>query len=99
MSLKKILILQQNNEPLVPYFKEHSSKAIYANLNMYKDEEEATNIVYKKMVEEYPNEMLKKIYEFREREAAIDLMNFFAKQNPSMILNYATSTSFERNIV
>ncbi|HMN33699.1 MAG TPA: hypothetical protein PKA54_10020 [Chitinophagaceae bacterium] len=96
---EKILILQQNNEPLVPYFKEHSSKAIYANLNMYKDEEEATNIVYKKMVEEYPNEMLKKIYEFREREAAIDLMIFFAKQNPSMILNYATSTSFERNIV
>ncbi len=96
---EKILKFQQNNEPLIPYFKEHSSKAIYANLNMYKEDDEATNIVYEKMVKEYPGEMLKKIYEFRDREAAVDLMNFYAKQNPSMILNYATSTSFERNIV
>ncbi len=96
---EKILKIQQNNEPLAPYIDGHFNKAIYANINMYKEDNDAMNKVYEKMVEAYPDEMLSKIYEFKDREAAVDLMNHFAKQNPSMILNYATSTSFERNIV
>lgn len=94
-----ILKKQQNNEPLAEYINANFDRAMYGNSHLFKDDKEAMDAVYENMIKLYPDEMQKKFYEFRDRDAAVQLMNALAKQNPSLILNYATSTSFERNIV
>jgi hypothetical protein len=51
------------------------------------------------MVKLYPDEMMKKFYEFSDQEAAEDLMAAIAPTKPNLILTYATSTSAERGAV
>ncbi len=90
---------QQENESLVDYINTHFSRSLYGSLHMFKDDKPAIAAVYNNMVRLYPDEMMKKFYEFSDQEAAQLLMSAIAPQKPNLILTYATSTSAERNAV
>ncbi len=90
---------QQNNESLVPYINENFTRSLYGSIHMFKDDRPALEAVYNNMVRLYPDEMMTRFYEFSDKEAAVTLMSLIAPLKPNLILTYATSTSFERNIV
>lgn len=90
---------QQNNEPIVDYINSNFTRSLYGSMHMFKDDRPAVEAVYNNMVRLYPNEMMTKLYEFYDKEAAVKLMSFIAPLKPNLILTYATSTSFEKNIV
>ncbi|MEZ5045941.1 MAG: hypothetical protein R2831_03010 [Chitinophagaceae bacterium] len=86
-------------EPLVDYINTHFSRSLYGSMHLFKDDKQAIDAVYKNMVKNYPDEMIKKFREFSNMEAASDLMTYLAPQKPSLILEYAKSTSAERYAV
>jgi hypothetical protein len=90
---------QQNNESIVPYINENFTRSLYGSVHMFKEDRPALEAVYNNMVRLYPDEMMTKFYEFSDKDAAVTLMTLIAPSKPGLILTYATSTSFERNIV
>ncbi len=90
---------QQENENLVEYINNNFSRSVYGSMHMFKDDKPAVAAVYNNMVRMYPDEMMKRFYEFSDQEAAQTLMAAIAPQKPNLILTYATSTSAERNAV
>ena len=90
---------QQNNEPIVDYINANFTRSIYGSIHMFKEDRPALEAVYNNMVRLYPDEMMTRFYEFSDKEAAVTLMSLIAPLKPNLILTYATSTSFERNIV
>lgn len=98
-NFEEIFKKQEENENLVDYINTHFSRSIYGSMHLFKDDKPAIAAVYNNMVKLYPDEMLKKFYEFSDQEAAENLMASIAPQKPNLILTYATSTSAERNAV
>lgn len=94
-----IFKLQEENQNLVEYINQNFNRALYGSMHMFKDDKPAISVVYKNMVKLYPDEMMKKFYEFSDQEAAEDLMAAIAPNKPNLILTYATSTSVERGAV
>lgn len=94
-----LLRKQQENENVAEYINQNFTRSFYGLMHMYKDDKAAIEAVYQKMVKMYPEEMMTRFYEFSDKEAAGTLMSFIARLQPNLILTYATSTSFERNIV
>lgn len=90
---------QEENEPILDYVNSNFSRAMYGSMHMFKDDKAAIAAVYTNMVRQYPDEMMKKFYEFSDQSAAEDLMAAIAPQKPNLILTYATSTSAERGAV
>lgn len=89
----------ENNESIVEYINSNFNRAMFANINMFKNDQPAIEAIYKNLVRLYPKEMRPRLNEYSDYEAAEDLMAWLAKQQPSLILTYATSTSMERYIV
>lgn len=98
-NFEHILKLQQDNESLVPYINSNFTRSVYGSVHMFKEDRPALEAVYNNMVRLYPDEMMSRFYEFSDKEAAVTLMTVIAPQKPNLILTYATSTSFEKNIV
>jgi hypothetical protein len=98
-NFEQILRMQQDNESLVPYINSNFTRSIYGSVHMFKEDRPALEAVYNNMVRLYPDEMMTKFYEFSDKDAAVTLMTIIAPLKPNLILTYATSTSFEKNIV
>lgn len=98
-SFVEILKLEQEKGDIVKYVKENFNLGIYGNLHMFKENQEAKNLLYEKMVAQYPEKMLFKLREFANTPAADQLISNTAKKSPNIILSYAKSTSVEREIV
>jgi hypothetical protein len=98
-NFEEIFKRQEENQNLVEYINQNFNRAMYGSMHMFKDDRPAIAAVYKNMVKLYPDEMMKKFYEFSDQEAAEDLMAAIAPTKPNLILTYATSTSAERGAV
>lgn len=98
-NFEDIFKLQEENENVVPYINANFTRSLYGSMHMFKDDRAAIAAVYNNMVKLYPDEMMKKFYEFSDQEAAELLMAAIAPQKPNLILTYATSTSAERGAV
>lgn len=96
---EEIFKLQEEKQNIVPYIHDNFDRSLYGSMYMFKDDKPAISEVYNNMVKLYPKEMLKKINEFSDQEAASTLMGTIAPENPNLILTYANSTSFERGAV
>jgi hypothetical protein len=96
---EEIFKRQEENQNLVEYINQNFNRAMYGSMHMFRDDKPAISVVYKNMVKLYPDEMMKKFYEFSDQEAAEDLMAAIAPTKPNLILTYATSTSAERGAV
>lgn len=90
---------QQENEDILSAIENNFSRAWFGSKHMFKENKPAIAACYNGMVKLYPEEMQKRFNEYSGMEAAVTLMNYVAKQKPSLILTYATSTSQERYAV
>jgi hypothetical protein len=75
------------------------TKAWYTSMFLFKDNKSAISEVYKGMIKMYPDRMINNLREIAGESATDDLIANAAIKNPKMILNFATSTSVEREIV
>lgn len=98
-SFKDIMRIEIEKKDILPYINKNFNLGIYANLPMYADNKKAVELVYKKMVDRYPDKMLFKLREFANTDAADKLIAKTAIKSPNVILSYAKSTSVERDIV
>lgn len=98
-SFLDIMKLEIENKDITSYVDKNFNLGIYGNLHMFEENAAAKEIVYKHMVDKYPNKMLYKLREFANTEAADKLISKTAIKSPNVILSYAKSTSVERDIV
>jgi hypothetical protein len=98
-SFVEILKIEQEKGDMTKYINEHFNLGIYGNLHMFNENQEAKNLLYEKMVAQYPEKMLYKLREFSNTPAADALISNTAKNSPNIILTYAKSTSIERELV
>lgn len=98
-SFKDIMRVQLEKKNMVSYINKNFNLGVYGNLHMFKDNKEAVELVYAKMVDKHPNKMIYKLREFAHTEAADKLISNIAKKSPNVVLSYAKSTSVERDIV
>ena len=98
-SFKDIMRIEIEKGDMVKYVENNFDLGVYANKHMFKENQEAVNLLYKKMVAQYPDKMLYKLREFSNTEAADNLIIKTAAKSPNVILSYAKSTSVERDIV
>lgn len=75
------------------------SRSLYNLMPMFKENGPAIAAVYTNMVRLYPDEMFKKLREYKDLAAAEDMLAHIAPKQPNLILTYANSTSLERAIV
>ncbi len=97
--IMRIEIQKKDPKAMTAYVNKNFNLGVYSNLHMFKDNQEAVNLLYKKMVDRYPGKMLYKLREFANTEAADNLITKTAAKKPNVILSYAKSTSVERDIV
>lgn len=87
-----------HNNNLAPYVKNNVSKAMYVLSPLFDADVEATRVLMSGMSELYPELLIKKIATMTP-DAADVVVERAAPKNPKTILNYATSTAKERDIV
>jgi len=75
------------------------SRSFYNLMPMFKENSPAIAAVYTNMVRLFPDEMFKKLREYKDLPAAEDMLAHIAPKQPNLILTYANSTSLERVIV
>ncbi len=93
------VIRGRHNNNLSPYVKNNVSKAMYSILPLFEDDKQAVTELMKGMSEMYPELLIKKIATMSPDEAADIVVERAAPRNPKLILNYATSTAKEREII
>lgn len=90
---------QHEDESVLEDIQKNFTRAFYGHMNMLKDKPELIDTIYDNMVRLYPEEMWSKLDEYANKPAAVRMMNYKAKQNPTLILTYSTSTTRENIIV
>lgn len=98
-SFKDIMRIEIEKTDILAYIDTSFNLGVYANLPMYYENKQAVELVYKKMVNLYPEKMLFKLREFANTDAADKLIARTAIKSPNIILSYAKSTSIERDLV
>lgn len=88
-----------HNNNLVPYIRENISKPLYAVSTLFNTDKDAMNALMEGMAEKYPEVLIKKIRNLQNEVAADVIVAKTAPKNPKIILNFATSTAVERDIV
>ncbi len=88
-----------HNKNLAPYVKANVNKAMYLLSPLFESDKQATFELMSAMSDLYPEILIKKIKTISNPEAADVVVAKAAPKNPKLILNYATSTAEERNIV
>lgn len=88
-----------HNHTLKDYIKDNISNTLYMQASLFSDDQEATNILMEGMGEKYPEILIKKLHTITNPMAADIIVAKAAPKNPKLLLNYATSTSVERDIV
>ncbi|MBP6624512.1 MAG: hypothetical protein KA198_05030 [Chitinophagaceae bacterium] len=88
-----------HNKNLAPYVKANVNKAMYLLSPLFESDKQATFELMSAMSDLYPEILIKKIKTITNPEATDVVVAKAAPKNPKLILNYATSTAEERNIV
>ncbi len=88
-----------HNNNLVPYIRENISKPLYAVSTLFNTDKDAMNALMEGMADKYPEVLIKKIRNLQNEVAADVIVAKTAPKNPKIILNFATSTAVERDIV
>lgn len=94
----QLYLRNEEGQPITGYIDSNFSRSFDVLKFLFKDDTASVYAVYKGMVKLYPDEMFKRFREFSTMPAAEDLIAYLAPRNPSLILTYATSTSFERMV-
>jgi hypothetical protein len=87
------------NKNLNAYVSSNIGKPLYAIANLIESDQRALNTLMEGMTDKYPDILIKKIKNVQNVTAADIIVKKAAPKNPKIILNYATSTAVERNIV
>lgn len=88
-----------HNKNLGSYVAGHVDKAMYYLSPLFETDPAAMNILMSKMSDQYPEILIKRISTIKVPSAADIVVAKAAPKNPKLILNYATSTAKERQIV
>lgn len=88
-----------NNKNLVNYVRNNITKTMYLISPMFDTDMEATKVLMEGMSDLYPEVLIKKVRTISSQEAADIVVAKAAPKSPKIILNYATSTAVEREIV
>ncbi|MCC7029807.1 MAG: hypothetical protein IT257_05830 [Chitinophagaceae bacterium] len=88
-----------HNKNVTEYVKGHLGKAMYALAPLLESDNEASVVLMQGMAEEFPEVLIKRVRYISNRSAADAVVAKAAPKNPKVILNYATSTAVERDIV
>lgn len=88
-----------HNGNLNDYVKNNIGKPLYIQAALFDADSEATKTLMSGMVDLYPEALIKKIRTISNPEAADIVVAKAAPRNPKTILNFATSTAVEREIV
>lgn len=93
------LIRGLHNKNAVDYVRSHVGKAMYALAPLLEADNEASVALMQGMAEDYPEVLIKRIRFITNKQAADAVVARAAPKNPKVILNYATSTAVEREII
>ncbi len=88
-----------HNNNLAAYVKNNVNKAMYIISPLFDKDNDAMVALMTVMGEQYPDILIKKIRTMNSESAADVVVEKAAPKNPKIILNYATSTAVEREIV
>jgi hypothetical protein len=88
-----------HNGNLNDYVKNNIGKPLYIQAALFDTDSEATKTLMSGMVDLYPEVLIKKIRTISNPEAADIVVAKAAPRSPKTILNFATSTAVEREIV
>lgn len=88
-----------HNKNTVVYVRNNVDKAMYTLAPLIESDNEASVALMEGMAEQYPEILIKKIRTINNKSAADAVVAKAAPKNPKIILNYATSTAQERDIV
>lgn len=89
--------LYNNNAEI--YVRKNAGKAMYALSDLIENDSKASIALMEEMSEQYPELLIKKIRTINNKTAADAVVARAAPKNPKIVLNYATSTAVERDIV
>jgi hypothetical protein len=93
------VIRGKHNKNLASYVTANSNKAMYAISNLFEDDPTAITAMMNVLSNQFPEILIKKIKTMTNMEAVDIIVTKTAPKNPKLILNYATSTSIERELV
>lgn len=88
-----------HNNNLAAYVKNNVNKAMYNISPLFEKDNDAMVALMTVMSEQYPDILIKKLRTINPESAADVVVEKAAPKNPKIILNYATSTAVEREIV
>jgi len=88
-----------HNGNLVDYVRGNVNKGLYACSGLFDTDKAAMTVLMEGMAEKYPEILIKKIRNLQNEVAADVIVSRTAPKNPKIILNFATSTAKERDIV
>ncbi|MBK8329547.1 MAG: hypothetical protein IPL09_08745 [Bacteroidetes bacterium] len=88
-----------HNKNASSYVKSHVGKAMYVLAPLVENDNEASVALMEGMAEEFPEILIKRVRSINNVSAANAVVSKAAPKNPKIILNYATSTAVERDIV
>lgn len=88
-----------NNKNLAVYVKDNINKTMYMLSVLFDTETEAMNVLMEGISDKYPELLVRKLKTIKVPSAADIVVAKSAPRSPKMILNYATSTAVEREIV
>ena len=88
-----------HNKNAAEYVRKNTGKAMYALASLLEADNEASVVLMEGMAEQYPEVLIKRIRTINNKSAADAVVAKAAPKNPKVILNYATSTAIERDIV
>ena len=88
-----------HNKNLAAYVKKNVNKAMYVISPIFDRDNDAMVALMNVMGDQYPDILIKKISTMNSASAADVVVEKAAPKNPKIILNYATSTAVEREII
>lgn len=88
-----------HNKNLAAYVKDNVSKTMYMLSPVFDTDIEATNVLMAGMSDKFPEILIKRLRSIKVESAADIVVAKAAPKSPKIILNYATSTAVEREIV
>lgn len=93
------VIRGMHNKNLAAYVKNNVNKAMYTISPLFETDNDAMVALMTVMSEQYPDILIKKLRTIKPDNAADVVVERAAPKNPKIILNYATSTAVEKDIV
>ncbi len=88
-----------HNNNLSAYVKKNPGKPLYALNSLIEQDSAAHLTLMEIMADQYPEILIKKIRTIKNQDAVDIIISKSAPKSPKIILNYATSTAIERDLV